>query len=257
VTESARFAPLSTDPAYRRIAQIITARITDRTLPEGQPLPTELELAGQFGVTRSTVREALRELESRGLVARRRGTKRLTVARPTTASVAEQISNALVLHDVTVLEVWEALTLLVPPTARLAATRRTPEDLQLLQAAAAAFAASGSTPRMVEAVAQFFEALEGTAANRALVLAHRPLLPLLATSLELMLDRVPQARSRISLAQRRIIEAVSAGDAAGAEEWMGKHIRDFRRGFEVAKIGLSTRVGIAAAPLPGAFQPDG
>jgi GntR family transcriptional repressor for pyruvate dehydrogenase complex len=124
VTESARFAPLSTDPAYRRIAQIITARITDRTLPEGQPLPTELELAGQFGVTRSTVREALRELESRGLVARRRGTKRLTVARPTTASVAAQVSNALVLHDVTVLEVWEALTLLVPPTASLAARRR-------------------------------------------------------------------------------------------------------------------------------------
>jgi GntR family transcriptional repressor for pyruvate dehydrogenase complex len=110
---------------------------------------------------------------------------------------------------------------------------------------------------MVEAVARFFEALEGTAANRALVLAHRPLLPLLATSLELMLDRVPQARSRISLAQRRIIEAVSAGDAAGAEEWMGKHIRDFRRGFEVAKIELSTRVGIAAAPLPDTFQPDG
>jgi DNA-binding GntR family transcriptional regulator len=54
---------------------------------------------------------------------------------------------------------------------------------------------------------------------------------------------VPQARSRIESAQRQIVGAVAAGDAAAASVWMTRHVRDFRRGYEVAGIPLSTEVG--------------
>src|SRR5580693_1280647 len=64
-------APLLLEPAYRKVAEAIGARILSRALHEGQRLPPETELARQFAVNRSTVREALRELESRGLVQRR------------------------------------------------------------------------------------------------------------------------------------------------------------------------------------------
>jgi len=53
---------------------------------------------------------------------------------------------------------------------------------------------------------------------------------------------VPQARSRISGAQRRICEALKARDSEGARTWMARHIRDFRKGFELAGIGLEQRV---------------
>jgi len=53
------------------VAAAIGARVLSRALREGERLPSETELARQFGVNRSTVREALRELESRGLVQRR------------------------------------------------------------------------------------------------------------------------------------------------------------------------------------------
>ena len=45
---SATFAPLPFEPGYRRVASAIAARILDRTLRDGDPLPSELELAAQF-----------------------------------------------------------------------------------------------------------------------------------------------------------------------------------------------------------------
>jgi DNA-binding FadR family transcriptional regulator len=241
------FAPLRQEPAYRRVAAEIGARITARELPAGQPLPTELELAGQFAVTRSTVREALRELESAGLVARGRGTKRMVVARPSAAGMAARVSQSLALQEVTVREVWEALTVLGPASAALAAQQRKPADLQRVAAAVQAYAEACDTDALLAAVGAFFDALEGATGNRALVAAQRPLLPLLEHSLRLLIDRVPQARPRIALAQRRIHEALQRRDRAAAQDWMAKHVRDFRRGFEVAGIGLDTRVDLPPA----------
>ena len=83
------FAPLLMEPAYRKVAAAIGARILNRALHEGERLPPETELARQFAVNRSTVREALRELESRGLVERRPGSKLMSVSRPHTAAVAQ------------------------------------------------------------------------------------------------------------------------------------------------------------------------
>jgi DNA-binding FadR family transcriptional regulator len=230
------------------VAVAIATRISNRTLPEGEALPTELELAAQLGVTRSTVREALRELESEGLLARRRGSKRLVVTRPSSAQVAARVSNALALAEVTVHEVWEALTILEPPTAALAATQRSAADLLRIEAAVTAFAVATDTPAQLAAVAAFFEALDSATGNRALVAAQRPLLPLLESSLRLMIDRVPQGRARIALAQRRLYDAIARGDSDAARDWMAKHIRDFRRGFEVAGLRLSTRVRLGSTP---------
>src|SRR4029453_9200512 len=117
------FEQIRIEPAYRKVAAALMERILDRTLREGERLPSETELARQFGVNRSTVREAVRELESNGLVARRRGSKLLVVTRPEADHVADGVSRALVLHDVTYLDVWEALTILEPPIAEAAGGR--------------------------------------------------------------------------------------------------------------------------------------
>jgi GntR family transcriptional regulator, transcriptional repressor for pyruvate dehydrogenase complex len=240
---SVEFTPVQMEPAYRKVAAAIGDRILDRTLRDGDRLPAEIELARQFGVNRSTVREALRELESHGLVTRRAGSKLMTVSRPQHVTIAGAVSRGLVLHDVTFLEVWEALTLLEPPMAEAAARARSVEDLAQITTAAEQFAANNAqTETAVHRAAEFFRSVGRATHNQVLMLAQEPLLQLLEPSLQVMIDKVPQARSRITTAQRRITEALSGRDTVGARTWMARHIRDFRKGFELAGIDLQDRI---------------
>lgn len=240
---SVEFAKVLIEPAYRKVAAAIGARILGRTLQDGERLPSETELARQFGVNRSTVREALRELESRGLVQRRPGSKLMSVSRPHQQSVAAGVSQALLLNDVTVRDVWEALTILEPPLAAAAARARTAEDLECLTAAADAFAAvRDDTAETVRRTAAVFRCLGRATGNPVLGLAQEPLLQLLEPSLGVMIDKVPQARARIATAHRRLLEALEGRDADGAHEWMARHIRDFRKGYEIAGIDLALRL---------------
>jgi GntR family transcriptional regulator, transcriptional repressor for pyruvate dehydrogenase complex len=232
------FEPIQVEPAYRKVAAAMIERITARSFKRGDRLPSELELAKQFGVNRSTVREALRELQTAGLLTRARGSKLMMVTRPQTDHVAENVGRALVLHDVTFLNVWESMSMFEPPIAEAAARRRTQEDLTSLQRAQANFETLTS-PRYV---AEFFSAIAAATHNPVLTMAQEPLVQLLEPSLGAMIDRVAQARSRIITAQRRVTDAIQAKNAEGARTWMAKHVRDFRRGYELAGIDLELRI---------------
>jgi len=244
-----QFEPIVAEPTYRKVATALVDHIVAGRLRSGDHLPPELELARQFGVNRSTVREALRELDSAGLIGRRRGSKRMMVTRPGPLQVGAGVRRALVLHDVTFVDVWEALMILEPPLAAAAATRRSEADLERLQAAYQSVRAEPEAAPTVRHVAEFFRALGEASGNTALVLAHEPLIQLLEPSLAAMIDKVAQARSRIIDAQRRLCAAVAAQDAEGAQTWMSKHIRDFRRGYELAGINLDHTVVRAATPV--------
>ena len=239
------FEPIRVEPAYRKVAAALLDRITTRAISAGERLPPEMELARQFGVHRGTVREALRELQTNGVLKRERGSKLMMVTRPERVHVAAGVSRALALHDVSYHDVWEALTALEPPIAAAAARHRNARDLSRLNAIVVQFAEEPETQGAVERTAEFFHAVGEATHNGVFMLAHEPLVQLLGPSLAAMIDKVPQAKGRIADAQKRLVAAIRAGNAAQAEEWMAKHIRDFRRGFEIAGIGLDQRVANA------------
>jgi GntR family transcriptional regulator, transcriptional repressor for pyruvate dehydrogenase complex len=241
-TTAAPFAPIRVEPAYRKVAAALLERITDRTINAGDRLPAETELARQFGVHRGTVREALRELETNGVLKRERGSKLMMVTRPARHTVAAGVSRALALHDVSYHDVWEALTAFEPPIAAAAARTRKPQDLTRLDKIVRRLDDDLDTAAAVRQAAEFFHAVGEATHNRVFMLAHEPLVELLVPSLGAMIDKVPQARRRIAEAQRKLAAAVRERNAAQAEDWMAKHIRDFRRGFEIAGIELERRV---------------
>jgi DNA-binding FadR family transcriptional regulator len=230
------FLPLQDSPAYRQIANQIEQRIVERSLRAGDPLPSETDLARQFGVNRSTIREAIRELETHGLLGRGRGEKRLRVTRPEPRNVSTGVSRALALHDVTVLELWEAMMAIEPAAAEYAAARRTPAQLQALTRAAARFQRdSADIPKAVAAVTDFFTAVADASGNRVLALSQAPVNQLLEAALTRMVDRVPQAQARIQAAQEKITAAIRLKKPEQARLWMEKHIRDFKRGHDLER----------------------
>jgi GntR family transcriptional repressor for pyruvate dehydrogenase complex len=243
-TTSAVFTPIRVEPAYRKVAAVLLERITARTIAPGDRLPPEVELARQFGVHRGTVREALRELETNGVLKRERGSKLMMVTRPSRVDVAANVSRALSLHDVSYHDVWEALTVFEPPMAAAAAKARDPQDLKRIDALLTRLDDDLATDAAVEQAAAFFRAIGEATHNGVFMLAHEPLVQLLIPSLGAMIDKVPQARKRIADAQRKIAVSLRERDPDAAHEWMSKHIRDFRRGFELAGIELERRVGI-------------
>jgi DNA-binding FadR family transcriptional regulator len=228
------FVPLDDHPAYRQIANVIEERIVGRSLRAGDPLPSETDLARQFGVNRSTIREAIRELEIHGLLGRVRGEKRLRVTRPEPRRVSSGVSRALALHDVTFLELWEAMMAIEPVAAQYAAARRSTAQLQNLGRALSRFKREGTdTAAAVSAVVDFFTAVAAASGNQVLALSQAPLNLLLEPALTRIIDRVPQARARIQDAQSKIADAIKLKRSEQARTWMEKHIRDFKRGYEM------------------------
>jgi DNA-binding FadR family transcriptional regulator len=93
---------------------------------------------------------------------------------------------------------------------------------------------AADTAAAVAAVLDFFNAVAAASGNQVLALAQAPLNGLLAPALTEIIERVPQARGRIGEAQNRITNAVKRQQSELARTWMEKHIRDFRRGYELA-----------------------
>ncbi len=241
------FEPLDASPAYRQIANVIERKIVERELRAGDALPSENDLARQFGVNRSTVREAIRELEIHGLLGRQRGEKRLRVTRPEPERISSGVSRALALHDVSFLDLWETMMALEPAAAELAAARRSDDDLDALAAASAKFVANGEdTPACVAAVTEFFAAVAAATGNKVLAMQQAPLNELLAPTLSHMIDAVPQSRSRIMAAQSAMLAAIRGRRRAEARSWMEKHVRDFKRGYEIAGIPLEYSVSVGS-----------
>ena len=223
---SLQFVKLNVPAAYQVVSRELRRSIVAGDLKPGDKLPSEAELAEQFGVNRSTVREGIRQLENDGFV-RREGRKRLCVSVPTSSDLAPRASWALVMHQVTF--------------------NRTAAQVAAVQDNIDRTRHSISNARLSTALDTEFQLLVAEGAhNHALLLSREPVGLLLYPAFDMLHPLLPQALGRMLQAHERIAAAIVAGDADGAELWMRKHIVDFRRGWEMAKLSLD-----APVTLPG------
>lgn len=236
------FTKLDNAPAYKRLALQITTLVMTGSLKHGDTLPTEAALCEQFGVNRSTVREGIRLLEETGLV-RRSGGKRMSISRPTHEEVGDQLERAMVLHDVTFRELWETAMLLEPKTAHLAASHLLQEDLEALERNVLATEQAVAEGRsLLELDLEFHNLIAKGVHNRVLLLSREPMSRLFYPTFDVVLSRVDKAGARLLTAHREILDALKSRSSEDAMQWMEKHIKDFRRGYEAAGLDLDASI---------------
>lgn len=106
------------------VASALRRRIARGELAEGSMLPSETALVAQFGVSRPSVREALRVLESEGLVEVQRGSRGGgRVKKPEMDFAARYIGRIMQFEGVTIADVWQARSVIEPIAVRLLAER--------------------------------------------------------------------------------------------------------------------------------------
>jgi DNA-binding FadR family transcriptional regulator len=231
------FKKIDALPVYRLVFDAIEQQIVTGAIKPGDLLPTETQLAVQFGVNRSSVREGIRQLEESGLVRRRSG-KRLEVTLPHIPDLGSRASRVLRLHEVTFRELWEASTAIEPVAAHYAAKRITAEEIASLEQNLAEMKHhSGDTEEVVRLDIAFHDLIGQASRNRALVMAREPISQLFMPAGHAILPRL-RTHKRIIDAHQAILDALSRHDTHEAESWMLRHMQDFRRGFERTGLDL-------------------
>lgn len=228
--------PAPASYAYQQIAEEIEARILRGELKPGDQLPGESELGAMFGVTRSTVREGLRQLESDGLV-HRPSPRRLEVTVPQADQLTTRAGRAMALMKVTFRELTEVTMVTEPLAARIAAERATAEEIELLQQLHSELvAAEGQMGRTIELDEQFHTRIADMGRNRVLGLAREPIALLLFRGFAQIAPFAPKFYKRQIEAHSNIIAAMRDRDSARAEKWARMHIEDFWRGAQIAGL---------------------
>lgn len=225
--------PKSCDVLAERLHQ----QIVDGSYAPGASLPTERELVSTTGLSRGSVREALRILEARGLVRTKAGRYGGTVvAKPSDEFLGSHIQNFAKVHGVPLHALVEARQALEPTIAALAAKNRTAEDLAELQAISARMDAAAA-----DDVAGFLE--ENANWHSALAAAsHNDLLRAFTASISaLMLDvsRIENfashdVRQLVTNAHRRILQAIEAQDAEAARRRSERDIEAYAKHLAAA-----------------------
>jgi len=222
------FTPVRTVRASEVIISQIEDRIFRRELLPGDHLPPERELARQFGVSRITIRDALRSLESRGFIVVRVGAGGgAIVSEPNIEAVGETLYDMLRRHQVTLSELIEARNSVEPAIAEIAARNATPEDIAALwQTLAQAEKDLGSKPFMPSSIA-FHVALATASHNTVLattIYALRTTFYAALAELSRPVAEMPQVAIR---EHQEIIRAIQAHDGALARQLMYDHLRYF------------------------------
>lgn len=186
---------------------------------------TEPELAQRFGVSRITIRDAVRELEARGMIEVKVGAGGgLRVAPPDPARYREALAIQLHLMGVSWQEVRDAQWAIEPLTARLAAEHATAEEVAELQALIdEARDPDLDAASFTHLALRFHLAIAAASGNRVLAMTLAALRDMQHREFEP--SSSPDNRQRVLSDHQEICDAIAARDGERASELMVEHLR--------------------------------
>jgi GntR family transcriptional regulator, transcriptional repressor for pyruvate dehydrogenase complex len=226
------FRRIDVAPAYQRVADAIEREIVNGRIKPGEPIGTEQQLVQQFGVNRSTVREGIRVLEEGGLI-QRDSSRRLHACLPRYNKLATRLSRALILHEVTFRELFEASMTLEVASIEGAVERATEENIaELADNLVRSATVVGDPAVLAELDAEFHVLVAKASQNRVLQLAREPAAQLFYPTTEMIVVGVAEGGARLVEAHGHLLDAIRRRDREAGVLWTRRHLQDWRRGFE-------------------------
>lgn len=184
-------------------------------------LPPERILAAELGISRSSLREAIKRLENQGLLESRHGVGVRVTDKPN-SPLSQTLLHVLPSPSERIRQLAAVRVLLEPEIARLAALHAKPADIPLLALCQERLHQATSIDAAVAADLEFHHRIAGLARNHVLTLMLTSIADLAAQARRVSLQRVG-----VSVAHRHhqdVLDAIAAGDATAAHAAMRGHV---------------------------------
>lgn len=222
-------------PAYQQVADQLRDLILDGSLAPGDRLPPEGEIGGNFGVSRSTVREALRVLASQGLVKTVRGTTGGTfVSRIEPDQISDFLEAGIGLMSgsaaLPLSAILEAREMLEVPATAVAAERREQRHLDALRAATEREKRSRGRSTKFQEHRHFHGIIMEATGNGLLTMMTQPVFHVLRTRF-LNTDSPAGFWAQVDDQHEHIIALLEEGDGEAASAAMRDHLRHIRGAY--------------------------
>jgi GntR family transcriptional regulator, transcriptional repressor for pyruvate dehydrogenase complex len=224
------FVPKSSDV----LAAELRRRILSGALPNGAPLPPERELVAQTGLSRGSVREALRVLEAQRLVTTRPGRFGGSVAnKPDDQSFRDGMSLFVAGRGISLLELQQTREAVAPQLAALAARHRSDAQLaQIREVTQRVEDAFDDVPLFLRENVNWHFAIAEASGNQLLRAFMFSLGDLVYKATALDNFATDEIRRKVVQAHRHIVQAIAARDAKGAFARMARHLSAVTAAFE-------------------------
>ena len=221
-----KLGPIRVPRSSEVLASHLRVHILDGSIADGVPLPAERELVVQTGLSRGSVREALRILHTEGLITTRPGRLGGSVARrPGDDALARYIGLFVQGRGISLMSLLQVREAVEPPIASLAALNRTDEDLEALAVINAKVEdAFANVPVYLEENVNWHVAVATASHNellKALLIAISGLI-FKASAIENFASE--EVRTLVIRAHKRILEAIEKRDAEAAQRRMARHL---------------------------------
>ena len=227
------FRPIKTPRAFDEIAEQIRAELVGRRLRPGDRLPAERVLAEQFGVSRNTLREALRSLENAGLLRLQKGATGGAFVRESTGdAVITGLRDMFHLGAIQPEHLTEARVLIESIAVRVACERATADDIAALNAniTAAERAARDQTDFYDQAAIHldFHRVIARATKNPVMVIVMEALIDVM----QHFIRAIGQQRNPWVLpSRRRFMKHFEARDSDAAAAEMEEHLERLNRHY--------------------------
>ena len=223
--------PVNVPKAADVLAGILREKILGGDLNEGMSLPNERDLGSQAGLSRASVREALRILEGEGLIATRIGRNGgSAVVRPSSAAIERSVGIFIRGQRIRLEAVLETRSAIEPPSARFAALHRTDADLEEIEKSHLKLqqaSEAGDIPAYVRANLDWHVQVVRASHNELLMAFISAVSQSVYVATDLEGFNSVTVRNAVIRAHRRVMDAIHARDGDAAARRMARHVEAY------------------------------